>query len=92
MRNSPGLLDHFMNTLLSKITTFTPSYETTSSVRHLKKIGQTLSKALLNDVEANPAYFGVSAECLLGIMEVIDRHFPSHLGKFLEELGGSGTC
>ena len=79
-----------MYTLIMKITTFTPSYATSSSVGHLMKIGQTLSKALLNDVEANPAYFGLSAECLLLNIDVIERHFPNHLIKLLQKLGGSG--
>lgn len=54
------------------------------------KVGQTLSKALLNDNEANPVHIGITAECLLVNIEVILRHFSGHLDKFLEDIGELG--
>ena len=56
------------------------------------KIGQTLSKALLNDDEADPAYVGLMTECLIMNIEVISKHFPDHMGKFLDNIGEYGLC
>ena len=94
MRKSRGLVEHFLLSLLSKLTVLSSgqSCAASSSVRHLMKIGLTLSKALLNDDEADPAFVGITAECLLLNIEVIVRHFPGHLVKFLETIGEHGLC
>ena len=94
MRSSSGLVEHFLSSLLSKLTLLSSaqSCPAASSLRHLMKIGQTLSKALLNDDEADPAHVDITAECLLLNIEVISRHFPDHLGKFLENIGEHGLC
>ena len=50
-------------------------------------IGHALFKALLMDEESELAYADIVGECLLNNIDVISRHFPDQLAKFLEKIG-----
>ena len=94
MRNSPGLVEHLLSSLLSKldILSCAQSCPDPSVLRNLMNIGHTLSKALLMDEESDPAYADIIGECLLLNVDVISEHFPGQLAKFLENIGEIGLC
>ena len=87
MRNCPGLIEHLLSSLLSKldILSCAQSCPVPSVLRYLMNIGHALSKALLMDEESEHA--DIVGECLLNNIDVISRHFPDQLAKFLEKIG-----
>jgi len=92
MRNCPGLIEHLLSSLLSKldILSCAQSCPVPSVLRYLMNIGHALSKALLMDEESELAYADIVGECLLNNIDVISRHFPDQLAKFLEKI--APTC
>ena len=89
MRNCPGLIEHLLSSLLSKLDKLScaQSCPVPSVLRYLMNIGHALSKALLMDEESELAYADIVGECLLNNIDVISRHFPDQLAKFLEKIG-----
>jgi hypothetical protein len=53
----------------------------------LAELGQSLSKQLLRDPEADGRHFADVAECLLQNVEIAARHYPDRAGEYFDKIG-----